>query len=179
MTTLELKKLIREEARKIIAENKNKSNKLEEGLLANKLQDFVKKAKEALAKKVTLDGSILASEKAKPIIKKIDAAVKGKPETFQAYKKMAEQMNIAQDKIKENVDKIKEAIVYADLRGLYRSWFSGDYMAMFDPTTFEFALVAELNVSNPNLAEDSMQVALKRTIRESAKKSTTTKSLKK
>mgnify|MGYP006269301157 CR=1 FL=1 len=170
MTILELRKLIREEAKKIIAENKMKSNNLEEGFL-----DTIIKA---LSKKVKLDSSILAGEKAKSIIQKFDAAAKGKPETLGAYVKMAEQMGF-KDKIKENLDKIKEAIVYANLRGLYSSWFNGGHKAMFDPDTLEFALVPEPKMSNPNLAEDSMQVALAKTIKEVNKKSTTTKKLKK
>lgn len=52
MTTLELKKLIREEARKIVAENKIKSNKLEE----DSMQVALKKTIRESAKKKAIAG---------------------------------------------------------------------------------------------------------------------------
>ena len=170
MKTSELRKLIREEARKVIAENTNKSNKVHEGIFDTMMK--------ALSQKVKLDGTILAKPEAKKPMADLDKAVKGKPETFTAFTKMAKQMGV--DLVK-NMEKVKEAVVYAFIKGKFNNWIGGSYSGVYDPKTFEFSLVPASAGANALTSEsqDSMQVALKRTIRETAKKEIAAKKLRK
>ena len=69
MKTSELRKLIREEARKVIAENTNKSTKVNEGIFDTMMK--------ALSQKVKLDGTILAKPEAKAPLQNLEKAVKG------------------------------------------------------------------------------------------------------
>ena len=170
MKTSELRKLIREEARKVIAANKNKSNKVHEGIFDTMMK--------ALSQKVKLDGTILAKPEAKTPLQNLEKAVKGKPETFTAFTKMAKQMGV--DLVK-NMEKVKEAVVYAFIKGKFNNWIGGSYSGVYDPKTFEFSLVPASAGANALTSEsqDSMQVALKRTIRETAKKEIAAKKLRK
>ena len=170
MKTSELRKLIREEARKVIAENTNKSTKVNEGVFDSMMK--------ALSQKVKLDGTILAKPEAKKPIADLDKAAKGKPETLTAFTKMAKQMGV--DLVK-NMEKVKEAVVYAFIKGKFNNWIGGSYSGVYDPKTFEFSLVPASAGANALTSEsqDSMQVALKRTIRETAKKEIAAKKLRK
>ena len=170
MKTSELRKLIREEARKVIAENTNKSTKVNEGVFDSMMK--------ALSQKVKLDGTILAKPEAKTPLQNLEKAVKGKPETFTAFTKMAKQMGV--DLVK-NMEKVKEAVVYAFIKGKFNNWIGGSYSGVYDPKTFEFSLVPASAGANALTSEsqDSMQVALKRTIRETAKKEIAAKKLRK
>ena len=170
MKTSELRKLIREEARKVIAENTNKSTKVNEGVFDSMMK--------ALSQKVKLDGTLLTKPEAKKPIEDLDKAAKGKPETLTAFTKMAKQMGV--DLVK-NMEKVKEAVVYAFIKGKFNNWIGGSYSGVYDPKTFEFSLVPASAGANALTSEsqDSMQVALKRTIRETAKKEIAAKKLRK
>lgn len=161
MKTSELRKLIREEARKVIATSKNKSTKVNEGIFDTMMK--------ALSQKVKLDGTILAKPEAKKPIADLDKAAKGKPETLTAFTKMAKQMGV--DLVK-NMEKVKEAVVYAFIKGKFNNWIAGSFTGVYDPKTFEFSLVPSGLGQNALTSEsqDSMQVALKRTIREGTPK---------
>ena len=130
MKTSELRKLIREEARKVIAANKNKSNKVHEGIFDTMMK--------ALSQKVKLDGTILTKPESKAPLEKLEKAVKGKPETFTAYVKMAKQMGVD---LVQNIEKVKEAVVYAFTKNQFNNWIAGSYTGIYDPKTFEFSLV--------------------------------------
>ena len=170
MKTSELRKLIREEARKVIATSKNKSTKVNEGIFDTMMK--------ALSQKVKLDGTILAKPEAKKPIADLDKAAKGKPETLTAFTKMAKQMGV--DLVK-NMEKVKEAVVYAFIKGKFNNWIAGSFTGVYDPKTFEFSLVPSGLGQNALTSEsqDSMQVALKRTIRETAKKKAVARKLRK
>ena len=130
MKTSELRKLIREEARKVIAENTNKSTKVNEGVFDSMMK--------ALSQKVKLDGTILAKPEAKTPLQNLEKAVKGKPETFTAFTKMAKQMGV--DLVK-NMEKVKEAVVYAFIKGRFQNWIAGSFTGVNDPKSIEFSLV--------------------------------------
>lgn len=170
MKTTQLRRLIREEARKVIAANKNKSNKVHEGIFDTMMK--------ALSQKVKLDGTILTKPESKAPLEKLEKAVKGKPETFTAYVKMAKQMGVD---LVQNIEKVKEAVVYAFTKNQFNKWIAGSYTGIYDPKTFEFSLVPASAGANALTSEsqDSMQVALKRTIRETAKKEIAAKKLRK
>ena len=161
MKTSELRKLIREEARKVIATNKNKSTKVNEGVFDSLMK--------AISAKVKLDGSILAKPEAKAPIADLDKAAKGKPETLTAFTKMAKQMGVD---LVQNMEKVKEAVVYAYIKKKFKNWIAGSYRGVYDPDTSEFSLIPASAGGNALTSEsqDSMQVALKRTIREAARK---------
>ena len=137
MKVSEFKKLIREEVRKVIAENKINSTKIEEGLF-----DMIAKA---ISEKVKLDGSILAKPEAKDYITDLDKSVKGKPETFVAFKHMAKQMGVD---LMKNIEKVKEAVVYVFIEGKIKNWAAGSYKGIYDPKTSEFSLIPASAGSN-------------------------------
>ena len=130
MKVSEFKKLIREEIRKVIAENKTKSTKIDEGLFDSLMK--------AISAKVKLDGSILANPKAKKHIADLDKASKGKPEKLTAYVKMAKQMGV--DLVK-NMEKVKEAVVYVFTKNKFNNWMGGSYAGLYDSATSEFSLI--------------------------------------
>lgn len=142
MKTTQLRRLIREEARKVIAANKNKSTKVHEGIFDTMMK--------ALSQKVKLDGSILAKPEAKAPLEKLEKAVKGKPETFTAYVKMAKQMGVD---LLQNIEKVKEAVVYAFTKNQFNNWIAGSYSGVYDPQTTEFSLIPAGAGANPMTSE--------------------------
>ena len=161
MKTSELRKLIREEARKVIAENTNKSTKVNEGVFDSMMK--------ALSQKVKLDGTILAKPEAKTPLQNLEKAVKGKPETFTAFTKMAKQMGV--DLVK-NMEKVKEAVVYTITKNRFKNWIAGSYTGIYDSATSEFSLIPASAGGNALTSEsqNSIQTALRKTIREEVKK---------
>ena len=148
MKVSEFKKLIREEIKKVIAENKTKSTKIDEGLFDSLMK--------AISAKVKLDGSILTKPEATKPIADLDKAAKGAPEKLTAYIKMAKQMGV--DLVK-NMEKVKEAVVYAFIKGKFNNWIGGSYSGVYDPKTFEFSLVPASAGANALTSEsqDSMK----------------------
>ena len=161
MKVSEFKKLIREEVRKVIAENKTKSTKIEEGLFDSLMK--------AISAKVKLDGSILAKAEAKPIIQDLDKAAKGAPEKLTAYIKMAKQMGVD---LMKNLDKVKEAVVYAYTKDRFKNWIAGSYTGIYDSATSEFSLIPASAGGNALTSEsrNSMQMSLRKLIREEVRK---------
>jgi len=164
MKITEFRNLIRKEIRNVIAENKTNSTKIEEG--------FFDTLMKAISEKVKLDGSILASSEAEDYIKDLDKSVKGKPETFIAFKHMAKQMGVD---LMKNIEKVKEAVVYAFIESKFENWIRGSYKGIYDPKTSEFSLIPASAGANPMTDSvirngNSMQIALRKTIREEVKK---------
>lgn len=142
MKTSELRKLIREETRKVIATNKNKATRVHEGIFDTMMK--------ALSQKVKLDGTILTKPESKAPLEKLEKAVKGKPETFTAYVKMAKQMGVD---LVQNIEKVKEAVVYAFTKNQFNNWIAGSYTGVYDPKTFEFSLIPAGAGANPMTSE--------------------------
>ncbi len=155
MKITEFRNLIRKEIRNVIAENKTNSTKIEEGLFDTLMK--------AISAKVKLDGSILASSEAEDYIKDLDKSVKGKPETFIAFKHMAKQMGVD---LAKNMEKVKEAIVYAYTKDRFKNWIAGSYTGIYDPQTSEFSLIPASAGGNALTSESK----LRKTIREEVRK---------
>ena len=123
----------------------------------------------AISEKVKLDGSILAKPEAEDYITDLDKSVKGNPETFIAFKHMAKQMGVD---LMKNIEKVKEAVVYAFIEGKFKNWAAGSYKGIYDPDTSEFSLIPASAGGNALTSEsqNSIQIALRKTIREEVKK---------
>ena len=155
MKITEFRNLIRKEIRNVIAENKTNSTKIEEGLFDTLMK--------AISAKVKLDGSILAKPETKSIIQDLDKAAKGAPEKLTAYIKMAKQMGVD---LAKNMEKVKEAVVYAYTKNRFKNWIAGSYTGIYDPQTSEFSLIPASAGGNALTSESK----LRKTIREEVKK---------
>jgi hypothetical protein len=190
MKTSELRKLIREEARKVIATSKNKSTKVNEGLVGKLTKSFPAQEIEAFATKgeadcalcktypkkdtdiktalennfgVTFDGTTVK-------VAKITSRKTGKVLNYEpALDKIKSKMAVTTDKM------FYGALLLLQARGKVEDVIRGTAKAIYDKTknlfTAPLGSLATGGSSGFGTAnEESMEFALRKTIREIAKK---------